>query len=74
MDQGIVQNGHSAIMTNGVISKYFPVERGIRQDDPLSALYIYQSEPAAQAILDSDNMKVIWTKSMEGERVEYRLT
>ena len=66
--------GHSAIMTNGVISKYFPVERGIRQGDPLSALYIYQSEPAAQAILDSDNMKVIWTKSVEGERVEYRLT
>ena len=61
-------------MTNGVISKYFPVERGIRQGDSLSALYIIQAEPTAQAIRDSHNMKGIWTKTMEGEWVEFRLT
>ena len=61
-------------MTNGVISKYFPVERGIRQGDSLSASYIIQAEPTAQAIQDSHNMKGIWTKTMEGEWVEFRLT
>ena len=62
-------------MTNGVISKYFPVERGIRQGDSLSALlYIIKAEPMAQAIRDSHNMEGIWTKTMEGEWVEYRLT
>ena len=61
-------------MTNGVISKYFPVERGIRQGDSLSALlYIIQAEPMAQTIRDSHNMEGIWTKTMEGECVEYRL-
>ena len=50
-------------MTNGVISKYFPVERGIRQGDSLSALYIIQAEPTA--IRDSHNMKGIWTKTLE---------
>ena len=65
----------SAIITNGVISRYFPVERGIRQGDSLSALlYIIQAEPMAQAIRDSDSMEGIHTKSMEGEWIEYRLT
>ena len=58
----------------GIISKYFPVARGIRQADSLSALYIIQAEPMAQAIRDSHNMEGIWTKTMECEWVEYRLT
>jgi hypothetical protein len=38
----------SCIITNGYISKVFPVSRGIRQGDSLSALlYILQSEPLA---------------------------
>ena len=65
----------SAIITNGVISRYFSVERGIRQGDSLSALlYIIQAKPMAQAIRDSDSMEGIHTKSMEGEWIEYRLT
>ena len=71
----LYKHAHSAIMTNGVISKYFPVERGIRQGDSLSALlYIFQAEPTAQAIRDSHNMEGIWTKTMEGEWVEFKLT
>ena len=34
----LYKHAHSAIMTNRVISKYFSVERGIRQGDSLSAL------------------------------------
>ena len=42
----LYRNMQSAILTNGVLGKYFKVERGIRQGDSLSALlYIIQSEP-----------------------------
>ena len=50
----------------GVISRYFPVERGIRQCESVTALlYIIQTEAMAQAIHDSGTMEdIIWAKSM----------
>ena len=48
------QGMRSAVMTNGYISTYFDLTRGIRQGDSLSALlYIIQSEPLAECIRQS---------------------
>ena len=47
-------NMKSAISTNGYVSHYFPVSRGIRQGDSLSALlYVIQAEPMSQYIRKS---------------------
>ena len=50
----------------GVISRYFPVERDIRQCKSVSALlYIIQTEAMVQAIHDSGTLDdIIWAKSM----------
>ena len=54
------QNAKSAIMTNGVVSEYFDISRGIRQGDAMSALlYIMQAEPLAEAIRQSHSIKGI---------------
>ena len=54
------QNAKSAIMTNGVVSEYFDISRGIRQGDAMSALlYIIQAEPLAEAIRQSHSIKGI---------------
>ena len=50
----------SAILTNGYVSRYFPVNRGIRQGDSLSALlYIIQSEPLNTMIKNTNDIKGI---------------
>ena len=50
----------SAIMTNGHLSKYFHISRGIRQGDAMSALlFIIQSEPLAETIRSSPDIKGI---------------
>ena len=50
----------SAIMTNGHLSKYFYISRGIRQGDAMSALlFIIQSEPPAETIRSSPDIKGI---------------
>ena len=49
-----------AVETNGYVSEYLSVTRGIRQGDSLSALlYVIQSEPLAQYIRISDSIKGI---------------
>ena len=54
------QNAKSAIMTNGVVSEYFDISRGIRQGDAMSALpYILQTEPLAEAVRQSHSIKGI---------------
>ena len=54
------QNARSDIMTNGVVSEYFDISRGIRQGDAMSALlYIIQAEPLAEAIRQSHSIKGI---------------
>ena len=46
------QNAKSAIVTNGVVSEYFDISRGIRQGDAMSALlYIIQAEPLAEVVV-----------------------
>ena len=50
----------SAIMTNGHLSKYFHISRDIRQGDAMSALlFIIQSEPLAETIRSSPDIKGI---------------
>jgi hypothetical protein len=50
----------SCIITNGYISKVFPVSRGIRQGDSLSALlYILQSEPLAAYLRKTNRIQGI---------------
>ena len=45
------QNAKSAIVTNGVVSEYFDISRGIRQVYSMSALlYIIQAEPLAEVV------------------------
>ena len=54
------KNMKSSVQTNGYISEYFPVTRGIRQGDSLSALlYVIQAEPLAQYIRNSNSIKGI---------------
>ena len=47
----IYQHAQCSILTNGIQSEYFPISRGIRQGDALSAsLFVVQAEPFAQLI------------------------
>ena len=47
-------------MRNGHLSQYFPISRGIRQGDAMSALlFIIQSEPPAETIRSSPDIKGI---------------
>ncbi len=53
-------NMKSCISTNGYLSNYFPIKRGIRQGDSLSALlYIIQAEPLAEFIRKNEDLKGI---------------
>ena len=61
------KNMKSAVTTNGYVSSYFPVTRGIRQGDCLSALlYIIQAEPLAEYIRKSDTVRGIEIKDHNG--------
>ena len=54
------KNPKSAILTNGFLSEYFELFRGIRQGDALSALlYIIQAEPMAVAIRNDSSIEGI---------------
>ena len=53
----------SAILTNGYLSPYFSISRGIRQGDSLSALlYIIQAEPLVTYIRKDPNFKGVNVK------------
>ncbi len=67
----IYKNMKSAMLTNGYVSSYFPISRGIRQGDSLSALlYIIQSEPLAENIRKHEKVKGIILQNEKGENVE----
>ena len=56
----IYKHAKTSIITNGTQSEYFPISRGIRQGDALSALlFIIQIEPLAQKIRKSDALSGI---------------
>ena len=58
-------NMKSSVLTNGMISEYFNVTRGIRQGDSLSALlYVVQSEPLAEYIRTCTDLKGIDIKGL----------
>ena len=57
----------SAVLTNGYVSPYFKITRGIRQGDALSALlYVLQSEALSEAIRCNCQIKGISIKDKEG--------
>ena len=63
----------SCIMTNGFISPYFSVSRGIRQGDCLSALlYVIQAEPLAEFIRKSNDVKGIVVKDCNSNERELK--
>ena len=69
----IYKTPKSAIITNGILSEYFDVTRGIRQGDALSALlYIIQSEPLAKAIRHNDKIEGITLIGYNNMKVETR--
>ncbi len=62
----LYNNMKSSILTNGTLSEYFEVTRGIRQGDSLSALlYVVQSEPLAEYIRKSSDIRGIEIKGVD---------
>ena len=63
----------SAVLTNGYVSTFFPITRGIRQGDSLSALlYIIQSEPLSECIRKSSDIKGIFIKDSNDDFQEVK--
>ena len=63
----------SSILTNGFVSPYFSVTRGIRQGDCLSALlYVIQAEPLAEFIRKSNDIKGVVVKDYNGDDCEMK--
>ena len=61
------KNMKSAVMTNGYVSEYFSLSRGIRQGDPLSALlYVLQAEALAEALRCDCRIKGINIQDSDG--------
>ncbi len=62
----LYSNMKSSILTNGTLSEYFDVTRGIRQGDSLSALlYVVQSEPLAEYIRKCSEINGIDIKGVD---------
>ena len=65
-------NIESCISNNGTSSKYFKINRGVRQGDPLSAyLFILSVEVMAQAILKDDTIHGIKINDNEIKLTQY---
>ena len=63
----IYKDMKSAILTNGYVSPYFSITRGIRQGDSLSALlYVVQAEALSECIRNSNDIKGIPIKDIDG--------
>ena len=63
----LYSNMKSAILTNGYVSPYFDISRGIRQGDSLSALlYVIQAEALSECLRCSTDIKGISVKDSEG--------
>ena len=59
-------------MNNGTASNYFPLERGVRQGDPLSPyLFIVVVETLAIAIRQSQDIKGISIENEETKILQY---
>ena len=71
----LYKNANSAIITNGYISEYFQIQRGVRQGDSLSALlYILQAEPLSNEIRESPEIQGIHLKSTDQSQEEYLIS
>ena len=66
------KNVQSCIMNNGTASNYFPLERGVRQGDPLSPyLFIVVVETLAIAIRQNQDIKGISIENEETKILQY---
>ncbi len=63
----------STVLINGYTSNYFPISRGIRQGDSLSALlYILQAEPFAEYVRKCNDFEGITVTNEQNESVEIK--
>ena len=65
-------NIESCILNNGSTSSYFPVKRGVRQGDPLSAyLFILSVEVLAMSVLKNESIQGITINDTEMKLIQY---
>jgi hypothetical protein len=50
--EGILSSGSSAVLLNGVPSKFFKCRRGVRQGDPLSPLLFVLAAKLLQVLIN----------------------
>ena len=68
----LVNGSNSCVINNGHFSKFFDLERGCRQGDPLSPyIFILSIEPLAQYILKCSNVKGIQVNTYEHKVGQY---
>ena len=72
MDEGIFRNVESCILNNGLTSRYFKLERGVRQGDPLSAsLFVLCLEVLTASLMANDQIKGLTINNYEYKLVQY---
>ena len=68
----LFKNSQSCVMNNGTSTGYFSVERGTRQDDPLSPhLFILTLETSFIKVRNDSSVKGFWIKQIEIELSAY---
>ena len=66
------KNIQSCILTNGMTSSFFTLERGVRQGDPLSPyLFVEAEETLAIAIRQNSDIKGIYIEEQETKLLQY---
>lgn len=73
--QGLVCNAEAKVHVNGLFTKAFPLDRGVRQGDPLSPfLFVLSSQPLMRLLEDMKNKdELVGLKITQDESLLYQL-